>query len=418
MTGGEGAKGMSGAQPFGETLTRLRRCAGLSQTRLAETLCELSGRSTVTRHEISRYERGTRTPGPYWLPYLARALGITVETLEHAMATGRLPEEFTNDLSASLRRFEVSGDLFKSHSIRTGRRIGHDVVRDLAARVHGLRLADDLLAGGDLMAPAFRELDSAICLYRESRHTEEVGRALLAQTGELAQIGGWIASDAGQHEKAEHAYRLGISAAQEAGDPVLVGNLASSLAYHLSNTGRVDEAVALARAALKEAGPDAHPTARALYLDRIAWSETRAGHGQAAVKALDQAHEALAEAASSQSPQWAYWVSDDELRVMDARVYTELHRPLRAVPLLTEVLAGYDSTHARELALYLSWLAVALADANEPEESAGVASRMLELSSEVASDRTAKRSHVVLAKLEPFRDVREVRELFERLTAA
>ena len=43
---------------------------------------------------------------------------------------------------------------------------------------------------------------------------------------------------------------------------------------------------------------------------------------------------------------------------------------MRAIPILTDVLSGYDATHARELALYLSWLAIAWADANEPEEAA------------------------------------------------
>jgi transcriptional regulator with XRE-family HTH domain len=408
---------MGEAQRFGETLARLRRCSGKSQTRLAEVLCELSGRSTVTRHEISRYERGVRLPGAFWLPYLAEALGVSVATLERAMATGRLPEEFTNDLGGTLGRFELPGDLCGSPSIRRGRQIGHHEVNDLAGRVHGLRLADDVLAGGDLIAPAFRELDGAISLYRESRHTEGVGRALLAQTGELAQIGGWIASDAGQHQQADRTYRLGISAAREAGDLALVGNLAGSLAYQLSNTGREDEGVVLAQAALHEAGPHAHPTARALYLDRIAWAQAQVGDSQAAMRALGRAHEALTEDSPDEAPRWAYWVSPEELQVMDARVYTELHRPLRAVPVLTEVLAGYDTTHARELALYLSWLAVALVDANEPEESAGVATRMLELASEVASERTVGRAHVVLAKLEPYSDIPEVRELFDRVAA-
>ncbi|MFI1332122.1 hypothetical protein ACH4U7_18650 [Streptomyces sp. NPDC020845] len=49
------------------------------------------------------------------------------------------------------------------------------------------------------------------------------------------------------------------------------------------------------------------------------------------------------------------------------------------MPLLQEVLSGYDATHTREMALYLSWLPVALVDANEPEEAAGVAERVISL---------------------------------------
>jgi hypothetical protein len=98
---------------------------------------------------------------------------------------------------------------------------------------------------------------------------------------------------------------------------------------------------------------------------------------------------------------------------MESRVYTELRRPLRAVPLLRGVLGEYDATHTREMALYLSWLAVAYADANEPEEAAATAERMLTLSADLSSERTAERGRVVLARLAEFRDVPEVRAVLE-----
>ncbi|WP_344888327.1 hypothetical protein [Actinomadura meridiana] len=294
-----------------------------------------------------------------------------------------------------------------------GRRVGASTAAALTDRAHGLRLADDFIAGGDLLVPALRELDGAVRLYRESTHSEETGRSLLSSIGEIAQIAGWIASDAGEHDQAERAYRLGISAAREAEDLALVGNLAGSLAYQLSNTGREDAGLGLARAALDEAGSSAPAKARALYLDRVAWAHTKAGEAGPAMRALGEAHEAMVAEDSQEAPDWAYWVSPEELDVMDARVYTELRRPLRAVPLLQEVLSRYDSTHTRELALYLSWLAVALVDANEPEEAAQAARRMLDLTADFASDRTAKRARIVLSKLEPYRDIPEVREVLD-----
>ncbi|CAM5690457.1 XRE family transcriptional regulator OS=Streptomyces antimycoticus OX=68175 GN=SSPO_048990 PE=4 SV=1 [Streptomyces antimycoticus] len=167
------------------------------------------------------------------------------------------------------------------------------------------------------------------------------------------QIAGWIASDAGQHKEAERIYRLGISAARQAEDYTLAGNVAGSLAYQFSNTGRESEGLRLAQAAFNDARAEAPPKARALYLDRVAWAHTKAG------QALSE------DSDGTESPAYLYWVDAGELRVMESRVYTELHRPLRAVPLLREVLSEYDATRTREMALYLSWLAVALADANE-----------------------------------------------------
>ena len=300
----------------------------------------------------------------------------------------------------------------------TGRRVGIEAAEHLTARAHALRLADDVIPSHDLVTPAFRELRAAVRLFRQTSHAEQTGKALLSAIGEFAQITGWIASDAGRHQQAEEIYRLGLSAARQAGDQSLVANLAGSLAYQHANTGREAEAIGLARAAHQEA-KTAHPTVQALALDRVAWAATKTGDAQAAIRALADAHEAISRPAHTDPPEWAYWVSDDELGVMDARVYTELHRPLRAVPLLTNILSGYDATHTRELALYLSWLAVALADANEPEEAAKTAARMLDLAEDFPSERTAERGRVVLTRLEPYRqDVGEVRDLFHRHSAA
>ncbi|MFI0777817.1 helix-turn-helix domain-containing protein [Streptomyces sp. NPDC021212] len=398
---------------FGSYLARLRRATGRSQRQLAERLCALSGLGSVTRHEISRWERGARVPDA-WLPALAQALGVSVGELERAAAYARGETDTApGGPSASLAELLPPDDPLAPLGARSGRRIGAGTVARLAARVHGLRLADDVLAGGDLIGPAFRDLGSAVRLYRETNHAEDVGRALLAQIGELAQIAGWIASDAGHHEQASRAYTIGISAARQAGDGPLVAQLAGSLAYQLSNTGREREGLGLALAAVEEAGPDAPAKARALFLDRVAWAHTRAGEAQPAIRALGAAHDALSADGGADAPLWAYWVSRAELEVMDARVFTELRRPLRAVPLLTDVLARYDATHAREVALYRSWLAVALADANEPEQAAAEARLVVTASAEVASERAAERSRVVLRRLRDFEDVPEVRDLLD-----
>lgn len=292
-----------------------------------------------------------------------------------------------------------------------GHRIGHHETATLLERVHRLRLADDVVYGKDLIGPALRELRTAVALYQQSTHTQQVGRELLSAIGELAQTCGWIASDAGCYDQAEEIYRLGMSAAKEAGDDVLGGNVAGSLAYQWSNTGKINEAVQLARAAVEQTGTHAPAKARALAFDRLAWVCTRAGDEQAAVTALGQAEQALAQASPGEAePAYLYWVSATELQIMEARVYTELHRPLRAVPLLMEVLSHYDASHARELALYLSWLVMAYADANEPAAAVEAANRMLALG-QGGSERTAERTRLVLQRLRAYRDLPEIAEI-------
>ncbi|OEJ39024.1 transcriptional regulator [Streptomyces agglomeratus] len=394
---------------IGANIRRLREERRWSQARLAREVCH-AARVTgepVGRQEVSRWETGKRTPRE-WLPFLAAALGVAVDALS-------APQEPAEPPLPTLTDFLPEDDPLSPLKGRTGRRIGMGTVDELQQRVHGLRLADDVLAGGDLIRPALRDLRRAVKLYRENTYTSEVGRQLLRQIGELAQIAGWISSDAGLHEEAERIYRLGISAAQQAEDHTLAGNLAGSLAYQMSNTGRESEGLTLAQAAFRDAQAEAPPKARALYLDRVAWAHTKAGgteNGQQAMRALGEAEQALSEDSEAmESPAYLYWVDAGELRVMESRVYTELHRPLRAVPLLREVLSGYDATHTREMALYLSWLAVALADANEPEEAAGVAERVISLGSDTPSERVAERVRVILGRLQEYAEVPEVAAL-------
>lgn len=363
---------------------------------------------------LSRVLAGKQLPSPQLAEALDRLLnaqGSIVELAARLLDGAQSPAE---QPLPTLDDFLPEGDPLGLLTVRSPRRVGVGEVTDLQKRVHGLRLADDVLAGGDLIGPALRELRKAVRLYRENTHTDEVARALLSQIGELAQIAGWIASDAGRHEEAERIYRLGLSAARQAGDHTLAGNLAGSLAYQMSNSqdpAQIREGLTLAQAALHDAGDDAPGKARALYWDRVAWAHTQAGEAQPAMRALGEASEALAEDDTDEPPAYLYWVDAGELQVMESRVYTELRRPLRAVPLLRDVLGGYDATHTREMALYLSWLAIALADANEPEEAAAVAERVIRIASDVASERTAERVRVVLARLQEYADVPEVATL-------
>ncbi|QXJ22876.1 AAA family ATPase [Actinomadura graeca] len=75
---------------FGAYLARLRGTR--SQRALAAELCALAATHTLTRHEVSHWERGLRIPDD-WLPYLARAHNVPLTVLERmaAQAHGNEP---------------------------------------------------------------------------------------------------------------------------------------------------------------------------------------------------------------------------------------------------------------------------------------------------------------------------------------
>jgi hypothetical protein len=64
---------------------------------------------------------------------------------------------------------------------------------------------------------------------------------------------------------------------------------------------------------------------------------------------LGRAEEALA-ATDGQTPDYAAWIDENELAIMTGRCWSELHRPLRAVPVLERALGSYSDAHARDKA--------------------------------------------------------------------
>ena len=76
-------------ETLGALFARVRAQLGLTQLRLAATLCAASGVATITRNEVSRWEREERIPRGYWLAWLALSLDVPLATLERAAATSR-----------------------------------------------------------------------------------------------------------------------------------------------------------------------------------------------------------------------------------------------------------------------------------------------------------------------------------------
>ncbi|OXM54558.1 helix-turn-helix domain-containing protein [Amycolatopsis alba] len=77
------------ATPLCELLTEQRIAKGWSQCDLVAKLHTLSGNDSVTREEISRWERGKRIPGPYWRQWLGDVLDTSSQELELAAAVAR-----------------------------------------------------------------------------------------------------------------------------------------------------------------------------------------------------------------------------------------------------------------------------------------------------------------------------------------
>jgi hypothetical protein len=74
---------------LGPLLACCRLARGWSQQRTAAELCAAAGVATLSRHEVSRWERQRRVPGGFWLGWLAVVLDVPLVVLAEAAAATR-----------------------------------------------------------------------------------------------------------------------------------------------------------------------------------------------------------------------------------------------------------------------------------------------------------------------------------------
>jgi hypothetical protein len=318
------------------------------------SLSAMAGRTHYSKPLLGLLETGKRAVRPEHVTAYAHALNVPADTLYGP----------PDDPLRAAHEWLVSDSPVETHSV-AGRRVGANLTVTLEKRVVELRHLDDVIGGRDLFPLVYKELTSAQSVINEASYTERIGRRLLTVVAELAQLAGWVASDAGQYIEAQRVYLSGVSAARGARDHVLVGQLLSSLSYQTANIGDPVDAALLARSAVKGTNGTTTPVVRALLLERLAWTLARTRDHDGTRRALDAADDAYDQRSEgTEEPEWVYWLDRKEIDVMAGRCLIELGDPMAAEPLLSGAIATYTPEHAREVALYQTWLAESYARAS------------------------------------------------------
>ena len=102
---------------------------------------------------------------------------------------------------------------------------------------------------------------------------------------------------------------------------------------------------------------------------------------------------------------------------MTGRCWSVLRQPGRAISALAGALDRYEDTHARDKALYLTWLADAHIEDGDIEQGAAVARRAVVLCADVASARPRYRIAETLQRLKPHQSVAAVADLIDEAEA-
>ncbi|XTZ14202.1 helix-turn-helix domain-containing protein [Micromonospora echinospora] len=419
-----------GPELSGPLLARFRLARGWSQAQLAARLCAAAGVATLSRHEVSRWERQVRVPGEFWLDWLAVVLEVPRERLSGAAAASRRTDAYPVPDGSRARRAllalaqrwlaDPDGSLLPpgpptahtptahtptahtptggtstahtsvggtptAHPPTDGMPVGDEATRvsnptlgdraapdDPAGWLDGLRRLDDLSGGADLAGLGASRLGRVARAVRLAGPSGR--RRLLPVLAEAAQLAGWLAADAGDPAGGLTAYRLGLRAATAAGDRMLAGHVLGSASHLLAGVGDPSGALSLAHAAYAGAGPGASAGLRAVLLHRVALAAALDGRHATAGQALAAARRVADRHDPRREPPWLYWLDPTELAAMTGRTLAVLGRPLRAEPLLR---AGCRPGQPRATAVYGGWLARAYLDLGEVEQACAVAGEAL-----------------------------------------
>ncbi|MYZ10677.1 helix-turn-helix domain-containing protein [Streptomyces sp. SID2999] len=281
---------------FGSCLAGLRKCARLSQRDLATRLCAVSGITTLTRHEVSRWERGGRIPDA-WLLSLALVLDVPLDELAGQAERAR------------------------SGSVPDTPREPDAYVRDAV----GWLLAHDDRHGGDHVADAAVQVWEA-----ERRRIKGDDKQRLAQVAEIGEVAGWLLHDAARFREARAALAEAHTLARLAGDAPLEWFILDLIAMVDVHTGRVGEAFAITDEMLT--GRQVPGRVALMARVRRARSLAHAGERTRALDELQRAAGGLQDSVHADDPAFTWWINATEVALHTGEALLSLGDPRAALP--------------------------------------------------------------------------------------
>src|SRR4051812_24776856 len=324
--------------PIAVLLARLRHESGLSQTGLAERVNEISG-ATITRWDISRYERGVRIPTVH-LAALAVALGVELQILEQAaliaqaIRRGGVPPlegvgpQRTDDDEARLIA-----------AARNPSRIDSAVVTDLSATLAGQRRIEDIAGSQIVLEPATGQLKLTIRLLRDARGP--LADDLAAVGSEASQFAGWLHTATGRHDAASDLYDQALRLGLQAGNRDLAATALSMRGHLAWVTGDIGS-----MAALSEAAEDMANAAgtRTVAIQQRGRALAILGDRQGALRAIGTAEQVLTRGGTGEDPDSLYFYGHAYLAMQHGLILAYLaHTPADHTDAAATISAAIDA---------------------------------------------------------------------------
>ncbi|MDT0478026.1 helix-turn-helix transcriptional regulator [Streptomyces sp. DSM 41014] len=410
---------------FAELLLQLRQDTGRTQEQQAAAINAASGRDTVTRREINRYEHGDNIPTSHTLMHIAVACGFSPDELLREAAAARARRRTAGrregeDLGDVKRRTLLGGAMLGvasaaepwsrlAHALGKGTKIDSAAVDTLIDRASALHVSERQLTAQELQGSVESHLD-AITAVLPHAGTHE--KALTVAAGETAALAGWVAWDVGDYARARAYYAVTSDCAESVGHPPL---RALALAYASYGAATPAKAVELLAQAAQHVRGQGNATAAAWVHGRYAEEAASAGDGTGALRALDRARVAYDFSDYTNEQAWVRFVAPERIDTLALTVYGQLqHKELAETAKATARRLG-DALPDSGVVI-LGDLAAALLRGGDKDQGAYVAQQFAAAVEARATTMGRDRARIVADRL-PDRE-RELARHLARIAAA
>jgi hypothetical protein len=260
-----------------------------------------------------------------------------------------------------------------------------EYLESVRSHIREIVALDNRFGGADLVRLSARFFRTIHQQLGTGSYAPRLERDLHSAAGELAEVVGWLAYDAEEHDLARRMNQESLHFTRLAGDRAIELLTLQNASMHAASQGLPVEALQIARSVL-EGGYSLSPRLKALFLTRKARALAQGGD-EGALRIFPQIRSLFLDGVSDTDPAWTWWIDEHELAWHEAMALRDLGFPSRAIAFFEQSMIATPSTEIRGQYIHGAYLLQAQVDNSSWVDAEQTIRRLLPLSAEVASAR-------------------------------
>ena len=258
-----------------------------------------------------------------------------------------------------------------------------DTVR---ANIDQLVALENRFGGADLAGLSERFFQTVRQQVGAGRYERGIRKDLLALTGELAEVAGWLAYDADRQSCVRRLNQEALYFTRLAGDRSMELLSLQNASMHAGFLGRPEEARDLADMVL-DGGFMLSPRLRALFLTRKARALAQSGDRES-LRIFAKVRSLFERGTREDDPAWAWWIDERELAWHEAMCRQDLGDSRDAIDQFERAVQATPHDQIRSRYLHLAYLLEAQVRLRSWNSAHTTMRTIAPLATEVASTRT------------------------------